>query len=128
MEANVPLMTVRLPPEVKRVIKVTNLLPSMTGDKLYTLFGEFGAIRQIRVGSDPQTKGSAFVVFEDIYDAKRAMDVLDGQMLGKGKYLGLEYFDLERHTKMQERKRKRKEAEAEFKDHLSEQKRTERAA
>jgi pre-mRNA branch site protein p14 len=33
---------------------------------MYDIFGKYGAIRQIRVGNTPETKGTAFVVYEDI--------------------------------------------------------------
>jgi pre-mRNA branch site protein p14 len=53
---------------------------------LYDIFGKFGAIRQIRKykikinirGNTNQTRGTAFVVYEDIYDAKNAVDHLSG--------------------------------------------------
>jgi pre-mRNA branch site protein p14 len=38
---------------------------------LYDLFGRYGAIRQVRIGTAKDTQGTAFVVFEDIYDAKK---------------------------------------------------------
>jgi len=38
--------------------------------QLYDLFGRYGAIRQIRKGNTKETRGTAFVVYEDIYDAK----------------------------------------------------------
>lgn len=40
--------------------------------QLYDLFGRYGAIRQIRKGNTKETRGTAFVVYEDIYDAKNA--------------------------------------------------------
>lgn len=45
---------------------------------MYDIFGKFGAIRQIRVGNTPETKGTALVVYEDIFDAKNACDHLSG--------------------------------------------------
>jgi len=45
---------------------------------MYDIFGKYGAIRQIRVGTTPETKGTAFVVYEDIFDAKQACDHLSG--------------------------------------------------
>jgi pre-mRNA branch site protein p14 len=45
---------------------------------MYDIFGKYGAIRQIRVGNTPETKGTAFVVYEDIWDAKNACDHLSG--------------------------------------------------
>lgn len=49
------------------------------GADLYELFGKYGAIRQIRIGDQAgKTKGTAFVVFEEIGDAKNAMEHLNG--------------------------------------------------
>lgn len=51
----------------------------ISGEDLYELFGKYGAIRQIRLGDQPQkTKGTAFIVFEEIGDAKMALDRLNG--------------------------------------------------
>ena len=44
----------------------------------YDIFGKYGAIRQIRVGNTPETRGTAFVIYEDIFDAKNACDHLSG--------------------------------------------------
>lgn len=60
---------------------------------MYEVFGRYGAIRQIRLG-DPEnakTKGTAFVVYEDILDAKNAVDHLSGFSIG-GRYLTVLYF------------------------------------
>ncbi|XP_041788346.1 splicing factor 3B subunit 6 [Anopheles merus] len=69
---------VRLPPEVNRVLYVRNLPYKITSDEMYDIFGKYGAIRQIRVGNTPETRGTAFVVYEDIFDAKNARDHLSG--------------------------------------------------
>ncbi len=69
---------VRLPPEVNRVLYVRNLPYKITGEEMYDIFGKYGAIRQIRVGNTPETRGTAFVVYEDIFDAKNACDHLSG--------------------------------------------------
>lgn len=45
---------------------------------MYDIFGKYGAIRQIRVGNTPETRGTAFVAYEDIFDAKNACDHLSG--------------------------------------------------
>lgn len=52
---------VRLPPEVNRILFVRNLPFKMTAEDMYDLFGKYGAIRQIRVGTGNDTKGTAFV-------------------------------------------------------------------
>lgn len=69
---------VRLPPEVNRVLYVRNLPYKITAEEMYDIFGKYGAIRQIRAGTTPETKGTAFVVYEDIFDAKQACDHLSG--------------------------------------------------
>lgn len=69
---------IRLPPEVNRILYVRNLPYKITSDEMYDIFGKYGAIRQIRVGNTPETRGTAFVVYEDIFDAKNACDHLQG--------------------------------------------------
>merc|ERR1712045_464317 len=69
---------VRLPPEVNRILYVRNLPYKITTEEMYDIFGKYGAIRQIRVGNTPDTRGTAFVVYEDIFDAKNACDHLSG--------------------------------------------------
>ena len=58
----------------------------MTAEELYGIFGKYGAVYQIRLGErNKDTRGTAFVVYEDIYDAKAAVDHLSGFNVG-GKY------------------------------------------
>ena len=64
---------------------------------MYDIFGKFGAIRQIRLGNAQDTRGTAFVVYEDIYDAKTAVDHLSGFNVC-GRYLVVLYYQ---QTKMQ---------------------------
>ncbi|KAF8742447.1 hypothetical protein AX14_004316 [Amanita brunnescens Koide BX004] len=68
----------KLPPGANRILFVKNLNYQITGDDLYELFGRYGSIRQLRIGNEPKTKGTAFVVFEDVMDAKNALDHLNG--------------------------------------------------
>lgn len=54
---------------------------NITGNDLYDLFGKYGPIRQIRIGSDGanlKTKGTAYIVYESPDDAKEAMGKLNG--------------------------------------------------
>lgn len=71
-------LNMRLPPEVNRILFIRNLPYKITSEEMYDIFGKYGAIRQIRVGTTPETKGTAFVVYEDIFDAKNACDHLSG--------------------------------------------------
>jgi pre-mRNA branch site protein p14 len=63
---------------------VKNLPFKITGEELYELFGKFGAIRQIRLGTTKDTHGTAFVVYEDIYEAKKACEHLSVTILKRG--------------------------------------------
>ncbi|KAG6842009.1 hypothetical protein C0991_003535 [Blastosporella zonata] len=70
--------TTKLPPGANRILFVKNLNYQITGEDLYDLFGRYGTIRQIRIGNEQKTKGTAFVVFDDVMDAKNALDHLNG--------------------------------------------------
>ncbi|KAK1729288.1 uncharacterized protein BDZ83DRAFT_606064 [Colletotrichum acutatum] len=68
----------KLAPEVNRALFVKNLSYNVTPEELFDLFGKFGPIRQVRQGIASGTKGTAFVVYEDVMDAKQACDKLNG--------------------------------------------------
>lgn len=55
-------------------------------DDLYEIFGKYGAIRQIRLGTSNATRGTAYVVYEDIFQAKHACENLNGFQVA-GRYL-----------------------------------------
>jgi pre-mRNA branch site protein p14 len=88
----------RLPPEVNRILFVRNLPFKITAEELYDLFGRYGAIRQIRKGNSKETRGTAFVVYEDIYDAKNACDNLSGFHV-LDRYLIVLYYQPHKQTK-----------------------------
>ncbi|KAI3627792.1 hypothetical protein CBS14141_001793 [Malassezia furfur] len=73
-----------------RMLFVKNLSYSTKGEDLYELFGPYGAIRQIRIGNTQQTRGTAYIVFEEMGDAKRALTSLNvlyhdpGKLSGRG--------------------------------------------
>ena len=81
----------RLPPEVNRALFVRNLPFKITAEEMYDIFGKYGPIRQIRLGDKQDTRGTAFVVYEDIYDAKTAVDHLSGFNVC-GRYLIVLYY------------------------------------
>ena len=106
----------RLPPEGNRILYVRNLPykteEALSTEEIYDIFGKYGAIRQIRVGNRPDTRGTAFVVYEDIYDAKNAVDHLSGFNVC-GRYLIVLYFQAARMAKRTESlEAKRAELEA----------------
>lgn len=72
---------------MNRILYVRNLPFKITAEELYGIFGKYGAVYQIRLGDrNKDTRGTAFVVYEDIYDAKAAVDHLSGFNVG-GRYL-----------------------------------------
>ena len=83
---------IRLPHEISRFIYVRNLPHKITPEELYDIFGRFGVVRQIRRGVLNKNKGTAFVVYEDLMDAKRAVEKLKGINV-LGKYLICLYFN-----------------------------------
>uniref|UniRef100_A0A0N5CHD0 RRM domain-containing protein n=1 Tax=Strongyloides papillosus TaxID=174720 RepID=A0A0N5CHD0_STREA len=85
------IRTQKLPAEVNRILFVKNMPFKVTGEELYTIFGKYGAIRQIRVGTTQETRGTAFVVYEDIFDAKNAYDHLNGYNV-HNRYLVILYY------------------------------------
>ena len=61
-----------------RILFLKNLPYNIDTPALFDLFGKFGPIRQIRAGTTTATKGTAFVVYDDVVDAKQACDKLNG--------------------------------------------------
>merc|ERR1719261_1562958 len=99
---------VRLPPEVNRILYVRNLPYKITPDELYDIFGKYGSIRQVRRGTAPDTKGTAFVVYDDIYDAKNAMNHLSGFNVA-GRYLVLLYYNPSKMANKTDNNKKRED-------------------
>ena len=85
-----------------------NLPFKITAEEMYDIFGKFGALRQIRLGNAPDTRGTAFVVYEDIYDAKTAVDHLSGFNVC-GRYLVVLYYQQSKMEKRQDTEREMKE-------------------
>ncbi|KAK9845789.1 hypothetical protein WJX81_002443 [Elliptochloris bilobata] len=88
----------RLPPEVTRILYVRNLPFNISADEMYDIFGKFGAVRQIRLGSAKDTRGTAYIVYEDIYDAKMAVDHLSGFNVAN-RYLIVLYYNPAKQNK-----------------------------
>ncbi|XP_068302932.1 splicing factor 3B subunit 6-like protein [Pyrus communis] len=98
----------RLPPEVNRVLYVRNLPFNISSEEMYDIFGKYGAIRQIRIGTNKDTRGTAFVVYEDIYDAKTAVDHLSGFNVAN-RYLIVLYYQQAKMGKKSDTKKKEDE-------------------
>lgn len=98
----------RLPPEVNRVLYVRNLPFNISSEEMYDIFGKYGAIRQIRLGNAKETRGTAYVVYEDIYDAKNAVDHLSGFNVAN-RYLIVLYYQPAKMSKKSDVKKKEEE-------------------
>eukprot|EP00371_Babesia_bovis_P001454 XP_001610101.1 pre-mRNA branch site protein p14 [Babesia bovis T2Bo] len=99
--------TMRLSPEVSRILYLRNLPYKISAEELYDIFGKYGSVRQIRKGNTSKTNGTAFVVYDDIYDAKNALDHLSGFNVA-GRYLVVLYYN---PTRLNKRKDLDKEQE-----------------
>jgi len=95
---------------------------------MFDIFGKYGAIRQIRVcvhrlpyarcvsltharvrrGCTKETRGTAYVVYEDIYDAKAAADHLSGFNVANRCLIVL-FFQPARQAKKLDQKRREEE-------------------
>lgn len=114
MAAALKQRAARLPPEVNRIVYVRNLPFNISSEEMYEIFGKYGAIRQVRVGSSKETRGTAYVVYEDIYDAKTAVEHLSGFNV-QNRYLIVLYWNAQKHkqklgTKEQEEQLKNMQA------------------
>ncbi|KAF7116068.1 hypothetical protein CNMCM5793_003989 [Aspergillus hiratsukae] len=86
-------MSRKLAPEANRY--------NVTAEQLFDLFGKFGPIRQIRQGIANNSKGTAFVVYEDVHDAKQACDKLNGFNF-QNRYLVVLYHQPEKMLRSKE--------------------------
>lgn len=80
-----------------RMLYVRNLPFNISAEELYDIFGKYGAIRQIRLGNNKDTRGTAYVVYEDIFDAKNAQEHLSGFNV-QNRYLIVLYHQAKRQS------------------------------
>jgi pre-mRNA branch site protein p14 len=99
---------VKLPPEVNRILYIRNLPCKITAGEMYDIFGKYGAIRQIRVGNTPETRRTAFVLCEDIFDAKNACEHLSGFNVCN-RYLAVLYYQSNKAFKTTDIDKKKEE-------------------
>ncbi len=95
---------------MNRILYVRNLPFKITSEELYDIFGKYGAVYQIRIGDKKDTRGTAFVIYEDIYDAKSAVDHLSGFNVG-GRYLVVLYYQPAKFERRADAEEKQKELE-----------------
>ena len=71
---------------IHHILFVRNLPYKVNATDLYDLFGKCGTVRQIRLGSTKETRGTAFVVYLRPEEAREAQRTLSGYNL-QGRYL-----------------------------------------
>ncbi|PVU84692.1 hypothetical protein BB559_007469 [Furculomyces boomerangus] len=101
---------IQLAPETNRILFVRNLPFKISSEEMYDLFGKFGAIRQIRLGNQQSTRGTSFVVYEDILDAKNACEHLQGFNV-LGRYLVVLFYQPNKVSKKIDYEKKERELE-----------------
>ncbi|OGE52028.1 hypothetical protein PENARI_c011G03815 [Penicillium arizonense] len=95
-----PLYSVVIP-EISALQAVIYKRDQDRAEQLFDLFGKFGPIRQIRQGIANNSKGTAFVVYEDVHDAKQACDKLNGFNF-QNRYLVVLYHQPEKMLRTKE--------------------------
>jgi pre-mRNA branch site protein p14 len=88
----------KLAPEANRILFIKNLPYSTPASDLFPLFSKFGPVRQIRQGNAPSTRGTAFVVYDEVSDAKQACDKLNGFNF-MGRYLVVLFHQMDKMVK-----------------------------
>ena len=96
--------------EASRILFIRNLPFKATGADLYKIFARYGKIRQVRIGNGKTTKGTAFVVYNEISEARTAMDALAGFNVD-GRYLVVYFFHPSRKRAAPELDKQRQEVE-----------------
>uniref|UniRef100_A0A7S4N5N7 RRM domain-containing protein n=1 Tax=Paramoeba aestuarina TaxID=180227 RepID=A0A7S4N5N7_9EUKA len=87
-----------LPEEVNRLLYVRNLPSKVTSEQIYQLFGKFGYVYCVWMGKANSTRGSAYVMFADILEAKEAVTQLNNLKIGS-RHLSVVYFSKEKQEK-----------------------------
>lgn len=105
----------------ERILLVTGI-PSKAfkGDYIYKLFGEYGAVQQVRIGSSRITKGYAIVVYEQCDSASAAVSALHNFPIDKERVLRISVYDASRDIKALQGRKRRREIQVEYVKHIGE--------
>ncbi|KAG8347274.1 putative RNA recognition motif (a k a RRM RBD or RNP domain) [Trypanosoma vivax] len=105
----------------ERILLVTGIPAKLCrGEELYRVFGSYGAIQQLRIGSDACTKGCAIVVYELCEASAAALEALNDFKIDKDRYLRVSVYDETRDRKALERRKRRREMKAEYRRNITE--------
>ena len=95
-----------IPHDVNRLLFVRNLPSKVTSSQVYQLFEKFGPVYRIWIGKENHVKGSAYVMFASILDAKEAVVKLNNLKIGS-RHLSVLFYNkvkLEKSTQARRRK------------------------
>ncbi|KAM7121632.1 splicing factor 3B subunit 6-like [Molossus nigricans] len=98
-------VNIQLPPEVNRLLYIGDVPYKITAAEMYDIFGKYGPIRSIRVRNTPEMRGTAYVVYEDVFDAKNACDHLSAFHVCN-RYLVVWYYNANRAFQKMDTKKK----------------------
>lgn len=90
------------------IVLVKNLPYDVSTKSLYELAGNFGNIHQIRIPTEEQTKGTCFIVYNNLSSAIKASKGLNGVNF-QGRYLVSSLFAVEKAKSSEEDLKFRKE-------------------
>ncbi|KAK7394297.1 hypothetical protein VNO78_14819 [Psophocarpus tetragonolobus] len=95
----------QLPPKVNHVLYMWNVPFNITSKEVYDIFDKYSAIYQILIGTNKDTRGLTFVVYEDIYDAKTVIDHLFGFNVANHYLIVLYYKQVKMSKKFDQEKK-----------------------
>ncbi|CBH15824.1 RBP15 [Trypanosoma brucei gambiense DAL972] len=99
----------------ERILLVTGIPTKLCrGEELYKVFGNYGTIQQLRIGSDASTKGCAIVVYELCEAASAALEALHDFKVDRDRHLRVSVYDETRDRRALERRKRRREMKAEY--------------
>lgn len=75
------------------ILQVKNLPYNVKPEDLYELFGQFGNIHQIRLGTDAETRGQAFIIYKNYRNCQLAAEKLRGFNFN-GRYLVVSVYTI----------------------------------
>ena len=104
-----------LPSDVNRLLFCRNLPFKVTSLQVYQLFEKFGPVYRVWLGKESGTRGTAYVMFASVLDAKQAVAKLNNLKIGS-RHLSVVFFNktkLERSTLARQRKSEVLEKQAE---------------
>jgi pre-mRNA branch site protein p14 len=93
---------VNIPSGQNPILYVRNLPYSASSDQLIALFEKFGPLRQIRIGTARDTKGTAYIIYSKPSDARSASQKMSGYALD-GRNLVVGFWQPDKDAKIKKR-------------------------